>query len=79
MGGLWMAAFALYGVSSAYLGKLGTSAGWAIFQIFMILTANLSGVLTGEWKAAPRYARHALNTGLFLLAVATALIAAGNR
>jgi L-rhamnose-H+ transport protein len=79
MGGLWMAAFALYGVSSAYLGKLGTSAGWAIFQIFMILTANLSGVLTGEWKAAPRYAQRALNAGLFLLAAATALIAAGNR
>jgi hypothetical protein len=28
-----MGAFALYGVSSVYLGALGTSVGWALFQI----------------------------------------------
>ena len=54
MGVFWMGAFAIYGVSSVYLGALGTSVGWALFQIFMIMTANLSGVLTGEWKSAPK-------------------------
>ncbi len=77
MGVLWMAAFALYGVSSVYLGALGTSVGWALFQIFMIMTANLSGVLTGEWTGAP--ARRGLWIGLAMLAAATALIATGNR
>jgi L-rhamnose-H+ transport protein len=79
MGVLWMGAFAVYGVSSVYLGVLGTSIGWALFQIFMIMTANLSGVLTGEWKSAPEPARRGLWTGLVLLAAATAIIAAGNR
>lgn len=79
MGVFWMGAFALYGVSSVYLGVLGTSVGWALFQIFMIMTANISGVLTGEWKGAPESARSGLWTGLALLAVATAAIAAGNR
>jgi L-rhamnose-H+ transport protein len=79
MGVFWMGAFALYGVSSVYLGALGTSVGWALFQIFMIMTANLSGVLTGEWKGAPRAAMRGLWAGLALLAVATAVIAAGNR
>jgi hypothetical protein len=51
MRALWMAAFAIYGVSSVYLGALGTSAGWALRQIFMIMTANCSGLLTAEWKA----------------------------
>jgi hypothetical protein len=53
MGVLWMGAFAVYGISSVYLGVLGTSVGWALFQIFMIMTANLSGVLTGEWSEQP--------------------------
>jgi L-rhamnose-H+ transport protein len=79
MGVLWMGAFAVYGVSSVYLGILGTSVGWALFQIFMIMTANLSGVLTGEWKGAPAAARRGLWAGLALLAAATTMIAAGNR
>jgi len=79
MGVLWMGAFAIYGVSSVYLGALGTSIGWALFQIFMIMTANLSGVLTGEWRVAPENARRGLWIGLSLLALATVVIAAGNR
>ncbi|MCX6628928.1 MAG: hypothetical protein NTW28_15020 [Candidatus Solibacter sp.] len=78
MGVFWMGAFAIYGVSSVYLGALGTSVGWALFQIFMIMTANLSGVLSGEWKGAPPAAKRSLWAGLALLAIATAVIAAGN-
>jgi L-rhamnose-H+ transport protein len=78
MGFFWMGAMAIYGVSSVYLGVLGTSVGWALFQIFMIMTANVSGVLTGEWRSAPAPARRGLWAGLALLALATAVIAAGN-
>jgi L-rhamnose-H+ transport protein len=79
MGVFWMGALAVYTVASVYLGTLGTSVGWALFQIFMIVTANLSGLLTGEWQGAPKAALYTLGCGLALLAVATALIAAGNR
>jgi L-rhamnose-H+ transport protein len=79
MGVFWMGAMALYGVGSVYLGALGTSVGWALFQIFMIMTATLSGVLTGEWRSAPKAALRTLWCGLALLAAATAVIAAGNR
>lgn len=72
---LWMGAFAIYGVSSVYLGALGTSAGWALFQIFMIITATSSGMLTSEWKGSPRSARVGMVSGLILLSVATILIA----
>ena len=50
----------LYGVASVYLGSLGTSVGWGLFQIFMIITANLSGLLTGEWRGASPCTRKAL-------------------
>jgi L-rhamnose-H+ transport protein len=79
MGALWMGAFALYGMSAAYLGSLGTSIGWGLFQIFMIMTATLSGVWTGEWRHAPRSAILLLSFGLACLTGATMLLALGNR
>jgi L-rhamnose-H+ transport protein len=79
MGVLWMGAFALYGMSATYLGSLGTSIGWGLFQIFMIMTATLSGVLMGEWKRAPRTARLLLVSGLGSLICATALLSMANR
>jgi L-rhamnose-H+ transport protein len=75
---LWMGAIAIYGVASVYLGALGTSVGWALFQIFMIMTANLAGVVTGEWRSAPPAARRGLWCGIALLTLATIAIAAGN-
>jgi L-rhamnose-H+ transport protein len=75
---LWMGAMSVYGMGTAYLGKLGTSVGWALFQIFMIMTANGLGVLTGEWKTAPVRAFRGLWAGLALLAAATAMIAIAN-
>ncbi len=75
MGLLWMGAFAIYGVSSVYLGPLGTSAGWALFQIFMIMTANCAGIFTAEWRNAPGSAKWGIATSLVLLASATALLA----
>jgi L-rhamnose-H+ transport protein len=75
---LWMGAMALYGVATVYLGALGTSVGYGIFQIFMIMTANGAGLVTGEWRTAPKSARNTLYASLALLSVATGLLAAGN-
>ena len=79
MGVLWMGAFALYGMSATYLGSFGTSIGWGLFQIFMIMTATLSGVLMGEWKGAPRSATLPLGLGLGSLICATTLLSMANQ
>lgn len=79
MGIFWMGSMSIYGVASVYLGALGTSVGWGLFQIFMIMTANFGGVVTGEWTTAPRAALHTLYAGLALLTAATLILAAGNR
>jgi L-rhamnose-H+ transport protein len=76
---LWMGAFALYGMSAIYLGFFGTSVGWGLFQIFMIMTATFSGVVTGEWKGSPRVARVLLTLSLVCLISATALLGMANR
>jgi L-rhamnose-H+ transport protein len=78
MGVLWMGAFALYGMSATYLGALGTSVGWGLLQIFMIMTATMAGVLTGEWNHACRSARLLLGSGIAGLTVAIALLAASS-
>jgi L-rhamnose-H+ transport protein len=79
MASLWMGAFALYGMSATYLGPFGTSVGWGLFQVFMIMTATLSGVFSGEWRFAPRSARVLLVVSITCLSGATALLAYANR
>jgi L-rhamnose-H+ transport protein len=75
----WMGSMAIYGVASVYIGRLGTSVGFGLFQIFMIVTANCGGLVTGEWTTAAPRARRTLYAGLALLILATVLLAAGNR
>ena len=78
MGVLWMGAFAIYGMSATFLGALGTSVGWGLLQIFMIMTAMLAGVFTGEWRYASASAKMLLGSGIALLTTATVLLAVSN-
>jgi L-rhamnose-H+ transport protein len=78
MGILWMGSMAIYGTATTYLGVLGASVGWSIFQICIILTANVSGWLSGEWKGTSLQLRVVLWCGLLLLGSATLAIAHGN-
>ncbi len=79
MGILWMGAFALYGISASLLGALGTSVGWGLLQIFMIMTATLAGAMTGEWRQGSRSAKLLLGSGMGSLTVAIVLLAVGSR
>ena len=45
--------FYLCGIRATYVRRFGTSIGWGLFQIFMILTATLAGVFSGE-REIPR-------------------------
>jgi L-rhamnose-H+ transport protein len=78
MGALWMGSVAIYGTSTTLLGVVGASIGWSIYQICIILTANVSGWIAGEWKGISRLSRRALWGGLILLASATLAIAYGS-
>jgi hypothetical protein len=77
MGTLWMGSLALYGMSAARLGDLGTSVGWGIVQALALLTAAILGGLTREWNAAGETARWMRSMGVSLLIVATVLMASG--
>jgi L-rhamnose-H+ transport protein len=79
MGLLWIGAVAIYGVSTRYLGPLGDSAGWAIYQITMVLTANVAGLMAGEWRAASRRSFAVLVCGVLVLVFATVTTAFSTR
>lgn len=79
MGLLWIGAVAIYGLSTRYLGRLGDSAGWAIYQITMILTATTGGIVVGEWKTATRRSLIVLASGVLILVLATITTAVSTR
>jgi len=77
-GSLWMGSIAVYSSATTFLGILGVSIGWALFQIVMILTGNVAGLLTGEWRQMePRISRANL-MGVAVLFLAVILIGAAN-
>jgi L-rhamnose-H+ transport protein len=79
MGLLWIVAVLIYGLAANQLGRLGDSAGWAIYQITMVLTASVTGVLTGEWKGATRKSIGVFTLGIVSLVAAITIVANSTR
>ena len=63
-----------YGMGVTYLGKLGTSAGFAVSMILSLVVANLAGVIMGEWRGAGKHSVRTLLAGLACLIAATGLL-----
>lgn len=78
MGVLWFLAMIPYGMGAYYLGRLGTSVGWAISIASSLVVANALGFVSGEWRQAPSRARKVLYGGLAVLVLAMATLGVGN-
>jgi hypothetical protein len=78
MGVLWFLAMIPYGMGAYYLGRLGTSVGWAISIAASLIVANTLGFFTGEWKTASSRSRNVLFAALAVLIAAMILLAKGN-
>jgi L-rhamnose-H+ transport protein len=78
MGILWFLAMIPYGMGAYYLGKLGTSVGWAVSIAASLIVANALGFFTGEWRSASSKSRNVLFAGLAVLIMAIVLLAKGN-
>jgi L-rhamnose-H+ transport protein len=77
-GSMWMIAIAIYSSATVFLGVLGVSIGWALFNITLILSGNLAGVWTGEWRTTSKSIINANLAGVAILFIATAIMAAAN-
>lgn len=77
---MYSGSVALYGMSSslAMLGKLGPSVGWALFLGGIVVSSNLGGLATGEWKGAGSKPLGWMAGGVSLMVLAVVLIGFGN-
>jgi L-rhamnose-H+ transport protein len=74
MGLLWGGDIFLYGYASPQIGKLGPAIGWPIKLIAGLITANIAGFWTGEWKYTQPATRKWMFTGLAILLSAVAAL-----
>ena len=52
MGLLWTSSLVMYGAAATYMSTLGPVLGWPLFMSVIIITSNVWGFATGEWKQA---------------------------
>ena len=78
MGAVWLCGYALYGVSTTMLGSFGTTAGWIVFFAMTVLTGNVMGVATGEWKGTSGAAQRWMTLGILLLLSAIFVVGIGS-
>ena len=64
MGAFWLGGQALYGVGVSRMGDFGTVIGWPLLMGTIILSSNIAGFLTGEWKQATLPSRLCLFAGM---------------
>lgn len=74
-GVLWYASVMFYGMGSTNLGKLGASVGWATMQSLAIISANVVGLLIGEWAGVGRKPVGVMSVGVTFLAIGVGIIA----
>lgn len=79
MGFLWMGGMSLYVPGIRRLGSLGTSVGWAAMMSMMVITANILGFVTGEWKGASRKAYTFAFAGVAILTLAIVVVGYANQ
>lgn len=75
---LWFGGIAAYGIGAADLGALGGVIGWPLFMAMIIITANLWGALTAEWKGTARSTYAYSWSGIGILLVAIYVISRGS-
>jgi L-rhamnose-H+ transport protein len=74
MGAVWAASIFLYGFSATSLGSIGTSVGWPVFIVLIVITSNAWGVSLGEWKGRPRANLYQMIAGSVVLIAAAFII-----
>jgi L-rhamnose-H+ transport protein len=74
MGLVWFSGIAVYGMGATALGDLGAVLGWPVFMAMNIITANVWGGVSGEWKGASRLTYVYSWAGISILLVAIYVI-----
>ncbi|MEH6550594.1 MAG: L-rhamnose/proton symporter RhaT [Pseudomonadales bacterium] len=72
------AASAVFAYAAFNLGAAGNTVGYAIFNTACVVTAIVSGLLTGEWRQASAKAKNTLYAGLVCMVMGVLVISLAN-
>jgi L-rhamnose-H+ transport protein len=75
MGVLWMSSVAIYGTASAAMAQMGPVLGWPLFMSAIIITSNVWGFATGEWRRVRPATVFTVSTGMLLLILGFCVLA----
>ena len=79
MGVLWFGSTLIYGAATAQLAGLGPILGWPLFMSSIIITSNVWGFVTGEWKTAGQKALTTMLVGILFLILGFVTLAVSGR
>jgi L-rhamnose-H+ transport protein len=71
---IWEGNLLAYAAGANRIGNLGPSVGWPAVLSMTLITSNVWGVLTGEWRGAGRKAGMLMVAGIGTLVVAVAVL-----
>jgi len=77
-GVLWYLQFFFYGMGSTQMGKYDF-ASWSLHMAFIIVTSNVIGLLTKEWKGSSNKTITVVVTGIIVLIISTVIIGCGSK
>jgi L-rhamnose-H+ transport protein len=75
MGVLWMSSIAIFGTASASMAQMGPVLGWPLFMSAIIITSNVWGFATGEWRRVRRFTVLTVSVGMLLLILGFCILA----
>jgi L-rhamnose-H+ transport protein len=78
MGLLWFGGLIVYGIGASRLGSSAPVIGWPVILGASIITSNLAGWLTGEWRGTDRRCATYLIVGIAVILLSVVVVAQGN-
>lgn len=70
MGILWSGGIVIYGMGTTMIGDLGAYLGFPVLMVVAIVTGNIFGIFTGEWKGVTSKPKRIMGLGIAVLVVA---------
>jgi L-rhamnose-H+ transport protein len=77
MGILWTGSVIVYGWGATYLGRLGPTLGWSLWNAILIATTFICGLLTHEWRGVHGRPLRLLYTGIAVMIVGMFVLGSG--
>ena len=74
MGLFWTGGIIIYGMGTTMIGGLGAYLGFPLLMVVSIITANVFGVLTGEWKGVSTRSKRTMGLGILVLVLAIIIL-----